>query len=155
MRSNLDPRRTLNFLDSCAFDPKYSPEQESAKKINRLYDEGEVVVHVAHSNQNEVDHPNTPDEVKRQAASMIFSLETSLTPPELQRKAAIHAILTGNGNSQKFAADATHVFEADKYQGYFITTDERILGKKEDLGDICNAVIVKPSQWLAIFEHTS
>lgn len=151
-RLPLDPRRSLNFLDSCAFDPKYSPEHEASEKLRRLSDEGVLVLHLAHSNQKEVEHPNTPGWLKREAATLIYSIETSLTPSQIKQKAAIHTILTGNGKSEKFAADAAHVFEAGKYCGYFITTDERILKKKAALEQICAAVIVKPSQLLKILE---
>lgn len=155
MKSNRDPRRSLNFLDSCAFDPKYAPEHEAAEKIRQFYNEGAVVLNLTHSNQNEIDHWNTPAEVKGQAALLICSLETSLNPGEHKQKAAIHNILAGNGNPEKFAADAAHVFEAAKYHGYFITTDERILQKKAEIESVCAAVVVRPSQWLSIFESES
>jgi len=53
--------------------------------------------------------------------------------------------------------DADHVFEASKYCGYFITTDKRILNKKDELERICSAIIVKPSEFLkilAMYENT-
>jgi hypothetical protein len=150
-----DPRRSLNFLDSCAFDPKYSPEHEASENIRRLRNEGKVVLHLAHSNQKEIEHPNTPAEVKKEATEFIYSRETSLIQQELERKAAIHRILTGNGNPKKYEADATHVFEAGKYGGYFVTTDERILGKKAEIERVCGALIVKPTEWLLIFETTA
>lgn len=151
-RSYLDPRRSLNFLDSCAFDPKYSPEHEASEKLRQLSNEDVLVLHLAHSTQKEVDHPNTPVWVKREAATFIYSIETSLTPGEVEQKAAILAILTGNGKPDKYAADAAHVFEAGKYCGYFITADERILKKKHELEKVCAAVIVKPSKLLEILE---
>jgi len=148
----MDPKRTLNFLDSCAFDPKYSPEHEASEKLRRLSDEGVIVLNLAHSNQKEIAHPNTPDWVKREAAGHTYSIETSLTHSEIKQKAVINSILAGNGMPEKFAADATHVFEAGKYCGYFITTDERILKKKAQLEKVCAAVIVKPSQLLEILD---
>jgi hypothetical protein len=48
---------------------------------------------------------------------MIYTIETDLTPGERAQKAEIHRILTGNGNPEKHAADAAHVFEAGKYIG--------------------------------------
>lgn len=154
-RSHLDPRRALNFLDSCAFDPKYSPEHEAATRLRALGGEGAVVLHIAHSNQKEIEHPNTPSEVKREASGMIYSIETSLTQEDITRKAAIHAILTGAGNPEKYAADAAHVFEAGKYHGYFVTTDVRILARKVELECVTTVLIVKPSQWLAIYAETA
>ena len=83
---------------------------------------------------------------------MPYTLETDLNDDEVKRKAAVHAILTGNGASEKYAADAAHVFEAGKYGGYFITTDQRILGKREELQRASGAVIFIPSEWRRVFE---
>lgn len=154
-RSFLDPRRANNFLDSCAFDPKYAPEHEAAQQVRALGNGGEVHLMLTHSNQKEVDHPNTPADVRREAIGMIFTIETTLTPDEIARKNAIHNILTGNGKPEKYAADADHVFEASKYIGYFITTDQRILDKREELRKVCAATIFTPSEWLKVFHVSS
>ncbi len=113
------------------------------------------MLHLAHSNQKEIEHPNTPDWVKRETASLIYSLETSLTPREVKQKATIAEILAGNGKPESIAADAAHVFEAGKYCGYFVTADERILKKKAELESVCAAVIVKPSQLLEILAESA
>lgn len=126
-RRFLDPRRTNNFLDSCAFDPKYAPEHEAAQQIRALGNSGQVNLILAHSNQKEVDHPNTPADVKQEAAGMIFTIETALNADEVAQKAAIHGILTGNGKPEKYAADAAHLFEAGKYVGYFICSSSDLI----------------------------
>jgi len=154
-RNYLDPRRANNCLDSCAFDPKYSPEHEAAKRIRSLGHEGIVQLNLAHSNQKEVDHPNTPECVKREATGMIYTIPTGLVPDEVTRKAKIHEILTGNGKPEKYAADAAHVFEAGKYGGYFVTTDQRILDKRAELNQICTATILTPTEWLKIFDESA
>ncbi len=48
--------------------------------------------------------------------------------------------------------DAEHVFYAGKHGGYFITTDERIIKKKQELESICGAIIVKPTEFIEIFK---
>lgn len=154
-RNVLDPRYANSFLDSCAFDPKYAPEDDAARQIRKLGDEGVVSVLLTHSNQKEIDHPNTPADVKREAGAMIFTLPTALTPDEHRRRSAIHSILTGKGKPEKYEADAFHVFEAGKYGGYFITTDQRILNKRDELHAVCVAKIVTPSEWLHVFHETS
>jgi hypothetical protein len=151
-RRFIDPRRVNNFLDTCAFDPKYSPEDLAAQRIRALHHSGEIQLLLAHSIQKEVDHPNTPAEVKREAAEMIFTLPVTLTNPEIDRKARIHGLLTGHGKPEKYLADASHIFEAGKYGGYFITTDARILRKRDDLRAICAPTIVRPSEWLELLE---
>jgi hypothetical protein len=153
-RNLLDPRRANSFLDSCAFDPKYAPEDGAAEEIRRIADGGDISVLVAHSNQKEIEHPNTPEHVKREARAMIYTIETALTQGERTQKAEIHRLLTGNGNPDKYAADAAHVFEASKYGGgYFITTDRRILEKKDALRQVCGATVVTPSDWLRIYHE--
>lgn len=153
----MNPRIRNNFLDSCAFDPKYSPEDEASQKLFELYKNRDIILNIAHSNQKEIEHPNTPDWVKKEALGMIYTIETSLTNGEKQQKIEILKILTGNGNPEKMKKDAEHVFEAGKYGGYFITTDERILKRKFSLEAICSVTIVKPSELLAIlamYENT-
>ena len=141
-------------MDSCAFDPKYAPEDGAAQEIRRIANEDDISILLAHSNQKEIEHPNTPEDVKREARSMIYTIETDLTPEQRTQKVKIHQLLTGNGNPEKYAADAAHIFEAGKYIGYFITTDRRILDRMEKLREVCPAIIVTPSKWLRIYRET-
>ncbi|HEU0007890.1 MAG TPA: hypothetical protein VFS12_18025 [Terriglobia bacterium] len=122
-------------------------------ELSRLF--GQVHLILAHSNQKEIEHPNTPPEVKEEAAGMIYTIETSLTTNEEARKSKIHVVLTGNGNPEKHAADATHVFDAGKYGGYFITTDQRILSKRKELSGLSPACVLLPSEWLKVFHQTA
>lgn len=152
-RNYPDPRRTNSFLDTCAFDPKYAPEDEAAREIHRIAKEGSIGVLLAHSNQKEIEHPNTPEGVKREARAMIYTVETALTPGERMQKAEVHRILTGNGKPEKYAADAAHVFEAGKYIGYFITADRRVLDKRDELRKVSPAIVLTPSEWLRIYRE--
>ena len=154
----INPRIINNFIDSCAFDPKYSPEDEASQEIFQRSENDEIILNIAHSNQKEIDHPNTPNWVKREAHKLIYSIQTGLTNAELNLKAGILKILAGNGNPEKMTSDAEHVFEASKYGRYFITTDKRILNKKNELENICSVIILKPSEFLkilAMYENTN
>jgi hypothetical protein len=153
-RRYLDPRRVNNFVDTCAFDPK-DEESEAAMSIRTLSHEGVIRLVLAHSNQKEIEHPNTPLDVKKEASSIIYSIITELTPDEIDQKKRIHVLLTGNGKPEKYEADAAHVFEAGKYGAYFITADDRILKNRQELQRICAAMIVTPNEWLKIFQETS
>lgn len=148
----INPKITTIFIDSCAFDPKYSPEDQASLSLFDLSEKGELVLNIAHSTQKEVDHPNTPTWVKREANKLIYTIETSLTPDEQNRKAKILRILAGKGKPEKMIKDAEHVFEADKYSSYFVTTDERILKKREELKDVVSLNILKPSGLLEILK---
>jgi hypothetical protein len=86
---------------------------------------------------------------------MIYTIQTTLVPDEVRRKAKIHEILTRNGKPEKYTADATHIFEAGKYGGYFITTDKRILDKRVELKQVCTATMLTPTEWLIIFEESA
>ena len=152
-RSHPDPRRANTFLDSCAFDPKCELEHAAARQIRSLRQSVTISILLAHSNQKEIEHPNTPADVKAEAADMNYTIATSLTPAEVTRRAQIHQAMTGNGNPAKYEADAHHVFEAGRYGGgYFVTTDRRLLARKSQLEAISGAVILKPSEWLVIYE---
>lgn len=146
-----DPRRVNNFLDTCAFDPKVEPAHSSAMEIRALIECDEVSGLLSHSNQKEVDHPNTPAEVKAAAGAMIFTVKVEETSQERARKGAILDVLAGEGNKEKYRADADHVFQAGKYGGYFITTDNRILGRREELAKLGGGWVVDPVEWLKIF----
>lgn len=139
-------------MDSCAFDPKYSPEDDASLRVFSLYEENAIVLNIAHSTVKEIEHPNTPSWVKEEAGAMIYTIQTSLTQNEAAQKTQILKVLTGNGKPEKMEKDAEHVFEASKYCGYFITTDERILQKKGDLHAFCEARIVKPSEFLEAYD---
>ena len=129
-----DPRRTNTFVDTCAFDPKVEPEHSAAQKIRAIRRAGNISILLAHSNQKEIEHPNTPADVKTEAADMNYTIATPLTPEEHQRRNLIHQTMTGDGNPRRYEADAHHMFEAGKYGGgYFVTTDHRILKRKPDL----------------------
>lgn len=149
----LNPYRANIFIDSCAFDPKYDPESGCAEEILTRYDNDEINLIVSHSNMKEIEHPNTPARVKAEAASKIFSINNNLTQEEGNIKQEVWNILTGNGEPEKMKQDASHVFEAHKYGGYFITTDNRILKRREPLREICNAIIVKPCELIALLDE--
>src|SRR5437870_6326120 len=111
----VNPWITNCFLDTCAFDPKYHPENAAAVELFKLHQERGLGIRLAHSNQKEVDHPNTPVWVKNAAAGLIYTMPVSMTPGERGRLQKIHAILAGKGKLENVEEDARHVFEAQKY----------------------------------------
>lgn len=145
---SINPWVTNSFVDSCAFDPKYDPEDKAAKEIFRLHKEERLGILLAHSNQKEVDHPNTPAWVKRQAASLIYSSNVSLTPNEMTLLQKIHDVLSGQGKPENVEQDARHIFEAQKYGSYFVTTDDRILKRAGEIEILCSVQILRPSEFL-------
>lgn len=156
-RRHLDPRTVNIFLDSCAFDPKYSPEDHAAQNLFRRSKKSDLLLQIAHSTQKEIEHPNTPSWVKQESSGLIHTIETSLTDSERKVRAKILRTLAGKGKLENVSQDANHVFEAAKYGSYFVTTDQRILQKRSELRSVCDVDIVKPSEVLAIlgtYENT-
>jgi hypothetical protein len=84
---------------------------------------------------------------------MIYSLPVQLTSNELARLKKISEILRGNATVAAHYADATHINESIKYGGCFITTDKRILSKRNDLSKV-NAVILRPAEWIDYFNKS-
>lgn len=147
----INPFITNIFFDSCAFDPKYGDEASASEVL--LTTEGLKII-ISHSTLKETSHPNTPDKVKVLAKERMFTLPVGLTPDEIYRKSRILEILTGNGNPSKMRQDSEHVFEASKYGSYFVTTDNRILKKKEELksiGVVCS--ILLPNELLKLVKQ--
>jgi hypothetical protein len=145
----VDPLITNNHIDSCAFDPKYAPEDSASAELFKLAEAGLFQLNIAHSTQKEIQHPNTPAWVKRKAADRIYTLPVGLTTDELALRAAIQRTLAGNGKPENVRQDAEHVFEAQKYGGHFITTDNGILGRAGELKKLCGICIVRPTEFLA------
>jgi hypothetical protein len=149
LRQHIDPRYSQFFLDTCAFDPKYTPENEAADELWTLNESGVLKLVLAHSNQREIDHPNTPSWVRSKANKMIYTAPVTLTTDEQRRREDVVALLRGNATSDRHLDDAHHIFEASKYGGYFVTTDHRILGMVAPIWDLCSVQVMKPSDAIA------
>jgi hypothetical protein len=149
----VNPLITNNFIDSCAFDPKYDPEDEASNEIFRLYKDGKLLIQIAHSTQKEIEHPNTPTWVRSEALNLIYTIPVQLTEGEVRRLREIETILAGNGRVENILQDARHVFEAQKYGSYFVTTDSRILNRADELRSACNVTVLKPSDFLSVVKQ--
>ncbi len=148
---SISPLVTNNFLDSCAFDPKYEPEHTAARKIYQLWESGVLLIQIAHSTLKETEHPSTPSWVKDAAGSLLFTEEVNLADEEKSMLARIERVLAGKGKVENIKQDARHVFEAQKYGSYFITADTRILKRATELREISGGIhVVTPSEFLAL-----
>jgi len=146
----ISPLIVNNFIDSCAFDPKYEPETTAANELHELANDGVLPLEIAHSTQKEIEHPNTPQWVKERAAELNYTIEVSLTEGERTVLKDLRLILAGNGNVENIIQDAQHVFETQKYGHYFVTTDNRILAKASGLRARCGVKVMLPSKFLAL-----
>lgn len=148
----INPWITNNFIDSCAFDPKYDPEDKAATEIFRLHQEKDLIIIIAHSTQKEIEHPNTPSWVKKESLGLIYTLNASLISDEKSLLKNIEIILTESGKRENIVQDARHIFEAQKYGSYFVTTDDRLLKKAYEIQKLCRVTILLPSEFLSIVQ---
>jgi hypothetical protein len=154
-QSPIDPRRIMVFFDSCAFDPKYAPEDSASNKLLVLIEKHGGHVLIAHSNQKELEHPNTPSWVKKIGLNRVSSCRVSLTPDEIDVKDQILKLLVGFGKRVNMEADATHIFEAQKYGAtFFVTVDEHLLKRHREIKKLCGVNILKPSKVLEIYKNS-
>lgn len=141
--SQRPPQYTHSFIDSCAFNPG-GPEEAASRRILAKWPN----IIVAHSVQKELEHRNTPDDVKKMAQAFIYTVETELTPELLAKRAEIRTLIQGNAKPGKHKGDADHLFELYKHGGgYFVTTDERLLDRSEELFKKYFVTPIKPSDY--------
>ena len=110
----LDPRYGNNFIDANVLDRSGGPEDAAVDEVLRLRDDGAFTLLLPYSVKAEIEHPNTPPEVKRRAGSFIYSMPVQLTAPELATHVKIRAMIQGNAQPGQHAKDAFHLVESAK-----------------------------------------
>jgi hypothetical protein len=140
------PWFTHTFIDSCAFDPGGIEEAASRRILEKWPN-----VIVAHSVQKELDHPNTPDDVKRMGRALVYTIETELTPELLRKRDEIRTLIRGKAKPGQHKGDADHLFELYKHGGgYFVTTDTRLLSHSDTLFRKYFITTIKPTEYEAL-----
>ena len=122
MAQRIDPRIFNTLLDAHVLDRTGGPDDAAVDEILGL---DELTLILPHSVKSEIEHPNTPADVKRRALGLIYTLPVSLTPPEQELHQRVRTIVRGNAKPGKHDRDAFHLVEIHKHGGvYFITIDE-------------------------------
>jgi hypothetical protein len=131
MGRRIDSRIHNDFLNAnFCNDTANSVEGSAMSEILDLAQRGEPSLVLPFSVKAELEHPNTPPEIKRAASGMIHILRVELTPNELAIRSKLLILIQGNAKPGKHHGDVFHLFEAEKYGGgYFITKDRRLLGR--------------------------
>ncbi|WP_182155926.1 hypothetical protein [Rugamonas apoptosis] len=83
---------------------------------------------------------------------MLFTFPINPSTDEERKRVLVEEIIIGNGNRDKYLADATHVVEAGARHGYFITTDGRINDKRDELKEVCGVRVITPAEWLSLWD---
>jgi len=146
----LNPFNSNIYFDSCAFDGGSGSEQSDSIKCRKILEDSGNKIQILHSVQKEIDFPNTPDRIKKEAMSLLGTIETGLEKQEIEVLRDIENIIVGNGNLEKRRADCRHVFETVRYGDYFITTDKGILNRSKEIKIKYHIFLIRPSQLLEI-----
>lgn len=122
-------------------------------EILDLAQRGELSLALPFSVKAELEHPNTPPEIKRAASGMIHILRVELTPNELAIRSKLLILIQENAKPGKHHSDVFHLFQAEKYGGgYFITKDRRLLKKSVEIGCLLASLrVVCPSDFMKYF----
>jgi predicted nucleic acid-binding protein len=149
--AHLNPRFGNNFIDANFFDRTGSAQDAAVDQILKWAEdfEEDLSLLLPYSVQAEIAHPNTPAEVKRKAAPLIYSIRVELTPPEVMTHQKIAAVIQGNAKTGQHAKDAFHLVESAKNGGrHFITNDQRLLKKAPEIWDALQIKVLKPSDFV-------
>ncbi len=142
------------FFDSCAFDGGDRRAQQASIEARTLFEENSGMINILHSIRKEIEYPNTPQWVKGLANDYILTLEVSLTGQENNELRDVETIIVGNGNLENRRADCRHVFEAQKYGHYFVTTDNGILRHSTAIKNRFSTLfIIRPTEFLEIIKQ--
>lgn len=153
LRRNNHPRYSHNYLDSCVF--RKDDNDKNITRILALIESRTVDFVLPQTVKDEVNHNHTPREAKDKAKEVLLStFPVQPSAKEKKTKERVHTILIDNAiNEKKHKSDADHVLEAGIHHGYFITTDHRILKKREQLKAACGVRIVTPGEWLELYDR--
>jgi hypothetical protein len=156
MRGVLDPRICNITLDANAVDRDGGPRDVLVDRLLGLRQAGEINFVVPGSVRTEVQHPNTPHDVKNVVLRENFSLPVGRTAAEHDTLRKVRAVLQGNAALGRHDADAHHLCEASKYGGgYFITHDRRMLNKRIELRPLLGPAlcIVTLAEFLDLYDQ--
>jgi hypothetical protein len=147
----MNPKLCNNFIDANVLDYSGGLEDKAVDMILQFADEGAFTLLLPYSVKAEIEHPNTPDEVKRKASQLIYSVPVQLTPTERATHQKIRALIQGNAKPGKHDSDAFHIVESAKNGGgYFITNDVRLLKKTAEILKALGIKVLKPSEFVAL-----
>ncbi|WP_299494411.1 hypothetical protein [uncultured Shewanella sp.] len=147
---NFNPYNDFVFFDSCAFDGGRTDDQEASKRAREILEKNKKKVMLMHSIVSEIRNPNTPDWIQEIEPKSRQTVRLNLTDEEKGTLREIETIIAGNGGLIKREADCFHVFEAQKYGGYFVTSDIGIYKHSRIIKQKFGLNIVKPTAFLEL-----
>jgi predicted nucleic acid-binding protein len=143
-----NPLYVNNLIDANFVDHIAGKSWEPIRHILELYAAGEIQLIIPHSVLTELLSHRTPAAVRAVAQEFIFTIPTSLTVAERIQRDRLLQRAKGNAELKNIAADLSHVAEASKYGGYFITLDERLLKRAAVISDMVGVEVVTPEHFI-------
>jgi len=132
----LDPRYGTIHLDANALEPPHPEDKPFVSQFFDLVDTHALSVINPYGVQQEIDHPRTPASIRLDRRG-ISTIPTELTSNEKLIHSKLAVLLRGDAAPGKHAADASHIFESQKYGGrYFVTHDQRLLKRRDEIAGI-------------------
>ena len=152
---SFNPFEDLIFFDSCAFDGGDKSQQDASRKAREILEaKGEKII-LMHSVVSEIRNPKTPVWLQEKERRSRQTVKLNLTESEKATLKKIEDIIVGNGSLDKRKADCFHVFEAQKYGGCFVTSDQGIYKHAQIIKEQYGLNIVTPIEFLKlIIEHS-
>jgi hypothetical protein len=153
-RRPLDPRRCNVAIDANALNRDGSTHDALVARLLDLYAAGTIRLMLPKGVREEIQDLRTPAHIRAATTPMIFSYSLGLNSEEQRKRRLIEQELQGNAKPGKHAADADHLFEAAKYGGYFVTHDQRILGRSSNMRNLLppSLNVVTLAGFLEIFD---
>jgi hypothetical protein len=155
-RRPLDPRKCNIGCDANALDLDGTARDSLVARFRGLSTAMTLTVVVADGVRGEVQHPNTPENVKDSILPQIFNLRPGLNASQQAERQRVQVILQGNAGPGKHAADASHLSEAAETGcAYFITHDKRVLSRRDALSEVLppSLTIVTLEEFFEIFDE--
>ncbi len=148
----LDPQICNIAIDANALDRDGSARDALVDRFEAL----DLSVVVAQGVRREVQSPRTPANVQAAVLPRIFNLRPGLNDSQLRERRLVAAVLQGNAQPGKHAADASHLSEAAETGcAYFITHDKRLIKMRDELRGLLppSLAIVSLEEFLQIVDH--
>ena len=126
------------FLDSNILNGFVKSDSDAAE-IMRLIEEYDLFhcFLVPHSVVVEVESESTPSSVKNKLDSFLRTVSVGLNNEEIDRLCRLFQNAKGNSEEKNIYSDLQHIAEAAKYGAhYFITSDKRLLKRKDKIKEI-------------------
>jgi hypothetical protein len=123
----------LDSLETSSLDRDGSDRDCLVDRFNNLCSVRILRVVVGRGVRAKIQHPRTPSDVQHAIEPQIFNLRAGLNEPQRIDWQRVYQ-RQGKARPGKHAADASHLSEAAETGcGYFITHDNRILNKRDEL----------------------